>query len=321
MLTTILQLLISGIAMGFIYGLVGIEYTLVWNSAGLLNFSHEKIIMLGAYVFVGTGLIQLGMDYLPAIAIAVIALVLFGILIANIIFIPLRNKSRLVAIVATVMLGQVINEGVILIWGPYALSPYQVSSGGNGFMAGTTKIGEIAISNANLIIIAVAIVLIVLLQVFLKLTRPGKATACVAQNKTAAALMGINVKRSMALSIALSFVVCCTIGIITSPLYVVGQTMATMISLKGFVAGVIGGFGNLPAAIVGGLVLGVVENIVCIALPSVFKDVVSFVLMILFMLFFPKGIFGTKRKKKLTEEQKREMKEAAFLKAGGSAQE
>ena len=129
MQTVLIQLAVSGVAMGFVYALVAIEYTLIYNACGLLNFSHEKIITLGGYVFVGTCLFQLQLPSIPAIALAILILALFGIIVAAVVFIPLRNRERLIAVVATVMLGQVINESVILLWGPIALMPKNFLSG------------------------------------------------------------------------------------------------------------------------------------------------------------------------------------------------
>lgn len=115
---------------------------------------------------------------------------------------------------------------------------------------------------------------------------------CVATNKRAAALMGIDVQRNMVVTIAISFLICCVIGVMVIPLYSVNQTMATMISLKGFAAGVIGGFGYLPGAIVGGLIIGVIENIGGMIFPSTFKDVVAFVFLIAVLLIKPSGVLG-----------------------------
>jgi len=289
MQAVLLQLAVSGIAMGFVYALVAIEYTLIWNASGLLNFSHEKIIMLGGYAFVGTCLFQLNLPHLPAIALAILGLGLFGLVIAALIFIPLRNSMRLIAVVATVMLGQVINESVILIWGSVALMPKNFVSGVIHFFGAT-------VSKSYVYIIAVSILIIVALNFILKRTKMGKAMTCVSLNKTAASLMGINVKASMSITMAISFMICCVIGIFTAPIFTVKQQMASMIALKGFCAGVIGGFGNLPAAIAGGLILGIVENLAGLILPSVFKDVVAFALMIAFMLFFPDGLVGVKKR-------------------------
>ncbi len=297
----LLQLIVSGIAMGFVYALVAVEYTLIWNACGLLNFSHEKIIMLGGYVFVGTCITALGMSNIMSAILTIILLGIFGALIAVIIFIPLRNQTRLIAVVATVMLGQILNEAAVLVWGPVALMPKNFLSGVFTFMGAT-------VAKSYVYIIIVAVIIIALLELFFKKTKPGKGMTCVSINKTASALMGINVKVSIVITLILSFMICGVLGIITAPIFTVKQQMATMIALKGFCAGVIGGFGSLPAAIAGGLVLGIVENIAGVVLPAVFKDAVAFALMILFMLFSPKGLVGVRDHVRNLQENRKQKK-------------
>ena len=287
MLGIFLQLLVSGIAMGFVYGLVGIEYTLIWNSTGLLNFAHERIIMLGAYVLAGTFVMQLGMAPLPGIVGVIIFITLFAILVALAVFIPLRNMSRMCAIMATVMLGNIINEGVRLYYGPEAMTV-------KGFLSGVIRFNGMVIAKGYVAIIIVALLILTLLTLFMKKTKTGKAMRCVASNKNAASLMGIDVQRNMVITIAISFVICSIIGVMVTPLYSVNQTMASMISLKGFAAGVIGGFGSLPGAIVSGMIIGVMENIGGMIFPSTFKDVVAFVFLIIVLLVRPSGVLGKK---------------------------
>ena len=118
---------------------------------------------------------------------------------------------------------------------------------------------------------------------------------CVAQNRNASQLMGIEVKNVMTLSVIISMMICCLIGILVSPLLNISTTMSNMIGLKGFASGVIGGFGYLPGAIIGGIVIGIVENLASMALPSVYKDIVAFVLLVAFLLVRPKGITGKTR--------------------------
>ncbi|HHU02164.1 MAG TPA: branched-chain amino acid ABC transporter permease [Christensenellaceae bacterium] len=284
----ILQLLVSGIAMGFVYGLVGIEYTLIWNSTGLLNFSHERIIMLGAYIFAGSFVLQTGLSVLPAIVATIIAIIFFAVFVAYTIFIPLRNMSALCAIMSTVMLGNIINESVRLYYGPEAITV-------KGFLTGMIRIGTLVVARAYVVIIFVALIILALLLLFMMKTKTGKAMRCVAQNKNASSLMGIDVQKNMMITIAISFSICSIIGLLVIPLYSVKQSMASMISLKGFAAGVIGGFGSLPGAIVGGLFIGIIENIAGMIFPSTFKDVVAFVCLILMLLLRPSGILGKKR--------------------------
>ncbi len=288
MQNVLFQLIVSGTAMGFVYALVAVEYTLIWNACGLLNFSHEKIIMLGGYMFVGTCITMFGMSNLLSALLAILLLGVFGILIAVVIFIPLRNQSRLIAVVATVMLGQILNEAAVLVWGPVALMP-------KNFLSGVFQIMGATIAKSYVYIIMISIFIIIALQFVFKRTKFGKAMTCVSIHKMAASLMGINVKASMVITLMISFMICAVIGIITAPIFTVKQQMATMIALKGFCAGVIGGFGSLPAAIAGGLILGIVENLAGLVLPAVFKDAVAFTLMILFMMFSPKGLIGVKQ--------------------------
>ena len=284
----LIQLIVSGIAMGFIYALVGIEYTLMWNASGVLNFSHDKMITTGAYIFGGTYILGLGMDFIPGILLSLITVALLGIVVARVIFIPLRNMTMIYTIIATVMLGKIIVEAIRLLWGPV---PFSVP----GFLIGTVKAGDVVISIANIAIIAAAAFCVLALQLFLYKTKPGKAMRCVAQNRKAAQLMGIDVRTVMTVTVMISMMICCLIGLLVSPLLNITTTMSNMIGLKGFAAGVIGGFGYLPGAILGGLCIGIVENIASMVLPSVYKDIVAFVLLVGFLLIRPAGITGKTR--------------------------
>ena len=266
----LIQLIVSGIAMGFIYALVGIEYTLIWNASGVLNFSHDKMITTGAYIFGGTYILGLGMDFIPGILLSLITVALLGIVVARVIFIPLRNMTMIYTIIATVMLGKIIVEAIRLLWGPV---PFSVP----GFLIGTVKAGDVVISIANIAIIAAA------------------AFCVLAQNRKAAQLMGIDVRTVMTVTVMISMMICCLIGLLVSPLLNITTTMSNMIGLKGFAAGVIGGFGYLPGAILGGLCIGIVENIASMVLPSVYKDIVAFVLLVGFLLIRPAGITGKTR--------------------------
>lgn len=284
-----IQLLITGIAMGFIYALVGIEYTLIWNATGLLNFSHDKFILFGAYIFAGTYVLSLGLPIGLAILCTMITMFLFGIVTAFIIFNPLSKLStNLFAVIGTVILGRIIIESVRLIWGPL---PFTL----NNFMRGSVKFGSVVVSKSHLVIILVCSIITAGLQVFFKTTKTGKAMRCVSENKTAASLMGINVPMNIAFTVGLSAIICSCIGILVVPIFNVELQMSSMIGLKGFASGVIGGFGYLPGAILGGILLGVVEIFGSMILPSVYKDCLSFVLLIIFLLIKPSGILGNRR--------------------------
>ena len=214
---------------------------------------------------------------------------LFGVISAFIIFNPLsRLSTNLFAVIGTVILGRIITESVRLIWGPL---PFTLDT----FLRGSVHIGTVVVSKSHLVIIVVCSLITGGLQLFFKKTKTGKAMRCVSENKTAASLMGINVSKNIALTVGISALICATIGILVVPIFNVELQMSSMIGLKGFASGVIGGFGYLPGAIVGGILLGVVEIFGSMMIPSVYKDCLSFVLLIIFLLIKPSGLLGHKK--------------------------
>ena len=287
-MVTFLQLLVSGIGMGCIYCMVAIEYTLIWNASGLVNFGHEKFIMLGAYIFAGTLMLKLGVPSGAAILITSLIMFLFGALTAVGVFNPLsRLNSNIFAVMGTLMLSEVLNEAARLIWGP---APFNLPD----FIKGSYNVGGISIPKAYAVIVVVSMLLLVSIHLMFKMTKVGRAMRCVAQDKKAAALMGINVNANIMLTVGLSAAICCIIGILIIPILNVKLTMASVIALKGFSAGIVGGFGSIPGAIVGGLLIGIVESLYTGVGPSVYRDVVAFVLLIGFLLVKPEGILKKK---------------------------
>ena len=287
-MVTFLQLLVSGIGMGCIYCMVAIEYTLIWNASGLVNFGHEKFIMLGAYIFAGTLMLKLGVPSGAAILITILIMFLFGALTAVGVFIPLsRLNSNIFAVMGTLMLSEVLNEAARLIWGP---APFNLPD----FIKGSYNVGGVSIPKVYAVIVVVSMLLLVSIHLMFKMTKVGRAMRCVAQDKKAAALMGINVNANIMLTVGLSAAICCIIGILIIPILNVKLTMASVIALKGFSAGIVGGFGSIPGAIVGGLLIGIVESLYTGVGPSVYRDVVAFVLLIGFLLVKPEGILKKK---------------------------
>ena len=287
-MVTFLQLLVSGIGMGCIYCMVAIEYTLIWNASGLVNFGHEKFIMLGAYIFAGTLMLKLGVPSGAAILITILIMFLFGALTAVGVFNPLsRLNSNIFAVMGTLMLSEVLNEAARLIWGP---APFNLPD----FIKGSYNVGGVSIPKVYAVIVVVSMLLLVSIHLMFKMTKVGRAMRCVAQDKKAAALMGINVNANIMLTVGLSAAICCIIGILIIPILNVKLTMASVIALKGFSAGIVGGFGSIPGAIVGGLLIGIVESLYTGVGPSVYRDVVAFVLLIGFLLVKPEGILKMK---------------------------
>lgn len=284
----ILQLLATGAAMGFVYCLVAIEYSLIWNSCQLLNFAHTQLIMLGAYIFGGTFVLGLGASYLLGAAGALAVMAVVSLLLAALVFIPLKDVPRLYAIIATLMVGTIITESCNFLWGYFPLSL-------TGYLSGVVRIGNVVLARVYLYIVAVAIVVIVALTCFMKLTKTGKAMRCVAENKSMSAMVGINVRANMMVTITISCLICALVGILTVPLFSISTTMSTTIATKGFVAAVFGGFGSIPGAVVGGVLLGIIENLATIYVDAVYKDVISFFVLIIVILIKPSGICGASK--------------------------
>lgn len=282
-----MQLAINGIALGFVYSLVGIEYSLIWNATGLLNFSHDKIITLGAYLVGGLFCAQLGLPVAVSFILAIPLMILVGALLATCVFNPLRKMSTIYTIMGTILVGKIVYELVRLGFGSQPLTI-------KGLFKGTFRFGTLVVPKTQIYMIAIAAVVVIALELFLNKTKTGKAMRAVSQNKNAAALMGINVKNNIRITAAISAVICLIVGFMVIPLYNVSLNMASMIGLKGFASGVIGGFGYLPGCIVGGIVVGLIESMSVLVIPSVYKDAVAFLLLIIFLLIRPKGILGKK---------------------------
>lgn len=293
-MTTFIQLAVSGIAMGFIYCLVAIETTLIWKATGLLNFAHDKMITLGAFFFGGTMVRFFGSSIPLAIAGTTLFMALFGVLFASVVVNPLRNMpSRIFAMAGAIFFGFILRELLRLGYGPIAFSVPD-------FLTGTLHFGEVAISETYVWIVAVSVVLLIAQTLFFKYSKLGRAVRCVAEDKECAAAMGIDVRKNIALSVAISTVICGWIGILVAPIFTINHNMAATIGMKGYCAGVIGGFGTYGGAICGGLLLGIVEMLYMLVGDAVYKDLVAFLLMAVFMFFKPNGLLGEENGKKLS---------------------
>lgn len=291
-MTTFIQLAVSGVAMGFIYCLVAIETTLIWKATGLLNFAHDKMITLGAFFFGGTMVRFFGSSIPLAIAGTTLFMALFGVLFASVVVNPLRNMpSRIFAMAGAIFFGFILRELLRLGYGPIAFSVPD-------FLTGTLHFGEVAISETYVWIVAVSVVLLIAQTLFFKYSKLGRAVRCVAEDKECAAVMGIDVRKNIALSVAISTVICGWIGILVAPIFTINHNMAATIGMKGYCAGVIGGFGTYGGAICGGLLLGIVEMLYMLVGDAVYKDLVAFLLMAVFMFFKPNGLLGDENGKK-----------------------
>ena len=278
------QIVVSGLAMGAIYALMALGYAFVWNTMAIVNFAAGEFVTFAAYVFVATFITALGFPFIVAVLAAAAVMAILGAIFSRAVFARLQSQRPLVAIISTVAFGIFLKEMTHIIWGPEPLM-YAGPLGTGGFTALGMFIGW-----QQLLILGVVIALTILQGIALRRTMAGKVMRAVAVDRDTAALMGIPVQKVLAGTFAYSSVLAALAGILLAPLFFVTSEMGTMVGLKGFVAMIIGGFGSIPGAILGGLILGLSENLGAYWISSTYKDVIAFVLLLVFLGFRPQGL-------------------------------
>ncbi|MCA0240823.1 MAG: branched-chain amino acid ABC transporter permease [Proteobacteria bacterium] len=278
------QIVTSGLAMGAIYALIALGYAFVWNTMAIVNFAAGEFVTFAAYIFVATFVTALGFPFLLALVCAALAMALLGALFSRVVFARLQKQRPLVAIIATVGFGLFLKEMAHILYGPEPLM-YPGPLGAKMITLLGVKIGL-----QQLLILAVVLVLMVLQHWVLQRSMIGKVMRAVAADRDTAALMGIPVQKVLAGTFAYSSVLAALAGILLAPLFFVTTEMGTLVGLKGFVAMIIGGFGSIPGAILGGLLLGLCENLGAYWISSTYKDVIAFGLLLVFLAVRPQGL-------------------------------
>ncbi|MCR4401548.1 MAG: branched-chain amino acid ABC transporter permease [Firmicutes bacterium] len=281
-----LQVVLSGVAMGSIYALMALGFTIIYNALRLINFAQGDMFMLGA-TFGLTLFVMWRLPFSLAFVLTGLAVAVVGMIIERTVFRPLRRYPVLNLIIATIGISITLRALALIIWGSQALLFPPV------FGDKPICVGGLVVMPHYLWIIAIAVAIIALLQAFFTLTLPGKAMRATAQNRDAASLMGINVFRMDALASAISAGLGGLGGVLIAPVFFVTTEMGALAGLKGFAAAVLGGFGTIPGAIVGGLVLGVSESFAA-TVASTYRDAVAFIILIAVLLWRPSGIMGPK---------------------------
>lgn len=284
--------LIDGLSLGSIYALIALGYTMVYGIAKMLNFAHGDIIMVGAYAILTT-LNMAGHPFLAAV-VAVIVCTAMGIITEKVAYKPLRGASPLAVLITAIGVSYLLQSLAQLIFG----SKSQTVSIGN---FDTVSIGGAEINKSTIITLAVGAVIMISLQLFVKKTRTGRAMLAVSEDRGAAQLMGVNVNRI----IAVTFAIGSALAAFASLFYLmqipsVSPTLGAMPGIKAFVAAVIGGIGSIPGAMLGGMLLGVVEKIsLSIPVLAPYTTAVEFALLIVILLVRPIGLLGKKRREKV----------------------
>jgi branched-chain amino acid transport system permease protein len=290
-----LQQLVNGITWGSVYALIALGYTMVYGILRLINFAHGDVYMLGAFLglyaarFLGAGTEPSPLKAIAVMLAAMIGCGLIGFAIERLAYKPVRRSSRLAALITAIGVSLLLENGGILIFGPSPtfypqIIPYQNIPLGGG----------VSISNQQVIILLVSIGLMLGLRFIVMRTRVGKAMRAVSHNHAAAALMGISVDRIISFTFVLGSVLAAAAGVLVAVQNPkIDPLMGIMPGLKAFVAAVLGGIGNIPGAVIGGLVMGLAEVMVVAYLSPTYRDAIAFVLLIVILLFRPGGILGS----------------------------
>lgn len=281
------QSLITGLAIGAVYGLIGLGFMLLVNTTNILNFAQGEFGMLGAFIMI-TLAINVGIPYVPALLIVLAAAAVIGIVFERIVYRPLKNADVPTYFAATLAAAVVIRTAALKIWGPYA-RPFQ-----EPFGLAMLSLGEVRVRPQDLLIVGVIIVLSGLLYLFFNKTSTGKAMRAMSQDRQTAQLLGVKVLSMGTLAFVIASMIGAVGGVLVAPIYFVSLDMGFYMGLKAFISTIIGGWGSLPGAVIGGLIIGVVETFGAVYISSVYKDVFAFVLLIVFLVIRPQGIFGEK---------------------------
>lgn len=292
-LQNILEQVINGLRSGSIYALIALGYTMVYGIAKMINFAHGDIIMVGAYtLYVGLNVL-----HLPAVASVLLAIVVctvLGVVIERVAYKPLRSAPPLAVLITAIGVSFLLQSVALLIFGA---TPKPQASIIN--LEGV-KIGSLTISGITIVTLVVTTVCMIVLTWFIHKTKMGSAMRAVSEDKGAAALMGIDVNKTISTTFAIGSMLAAVAGILYICQYQsLKPTLGAMPGIKAFVAAVLGGIGSVPGAMLGGVILGLIESLSKAYISTEFSDAIVFGILVLVLLIKPSGFFGKIRKEKV----------------------
>jgi branched-chain amino acid transport system permease protein len=285
------QLVVSGIAAGALYALVAIGLVLIYKATDIVNFAQGESVTVGAYMgWLFTT--ELGIPYFPAIALVMIGSALVGVVVERVAYRPLLKSPPFTVILATLAIGIMIKNIIRLIFHD---TPRSI---GGVLSAEPLEIGPVLITPERLAIMGTVAVVVFALMLFFRYAKLGKAMRATAQSQEAASLMGISVPGIFSKTWALGTALGGTAGVLIAPLVGINVELGGVL-VPGFVAAVVGGFTSIPGAIVGGILVGVLENLAGVYISSAFKQVVPFVVLLSVLMIMPSGLFGKPLRKQV----------------------
>ncbi len=287
--------LVSGISLGSIYALIALGYTMVYGIAKMLNFAHGDIIMIGAYI-IYTLSTTAGVPPVVSVLCSIVACAVMGVVIERVAYKPLRNASSLAVLITAIGVSYLLQNAALLIFGSDTKSFTSVIT----LPSITLFNGALHISGETIATIVVSLILMIALTLFINKTKPGRAMRAVSEDRGAAQLMGINVNATITLTFAIGSALAAVAGTLLCSAYpALSPTTGSMPGIKAFTAAVFGGIGSIPGAMLGGVLLGIIENLSKGYISTQLSDAIVFAVLILVLLIKPTGLLGKKISEKV----------------------
>lgn len=288
--------LINGISLGSIYAVIALGYTMVYGIAKMLNFAHGDVIMIGGYFVYLASSKLLQLPPVLSVLIAMVACTILGITIEKIAYKPLRKATSLAVLITAIGVSYFLQNIALVIFGANPVTFTSVVS----IPAIKLFDGQIVISGETSVAIVVSILVVIGLSLFIKKTKTGKAMLAVSEDKGAAQLMGINVNKTISITFAIGSALAAIAGALYCSAYPILQnTTGAMPGIKAFTAAVFGGIGSIPGAMIGGILIGVIEILGRAYISTQLADAIVFAVLILILMFKPTGILGKKMVEKV----------------------
>lgn len=292
-MTTLIQTLISGLRLGSIYALMALGYTMVYGIAKMLNFAHGDIIMVGAYAVIST----VSLAQLPGVvgvAVSVVVCVLLGVTIEFLAYRPLRKAQSLAVLITAIGVSYLLQSLALLVFKSEPMAFPTIID------IPSVKLGEVVIDGMTILTLAVTAVMMVSLSLFINKTRLGKAMRAVSEDKDAAELMGISVNRTITMTFAIGSALAAVASIFYGATYTyIKPTTGSMPGIKAFTAAVFGGIGSIPGAMLGGILLGIIEQLSQRYISTLWTNAIVFGVLVLVLVVKPTGLLGKKISEKV----------------------
>lgn len=283
-----LQQVVSGLALGCVYGLIALGYSFLFNATGIINLAQGSFVMIGAYIY-GVELTNAaGLPFYLSFPLLLASMAIFGMLCERFFYRPFKRAHIRTLLVSLVALGMLIGNLALIVWSPYPQGTKGV------FGQETITVGNVSIFKQSIFIFAMTVCLLLLQRWLFKSTMAGKIMRAVALDKDTAALMGIETDFTVSCIFAYSSILGGIAGMLISPVFSI-DPMLQLVGFKGFGACIIGSFTSIPGAMVGGIMLGLVETMGAAYVSSLYKDAIAYAFIIAFLIFRPEGLFGRKR--------------------------